>query len=70
VVAGLISKGVDINHIDRDGNTALFLTCLLGHEEHIPTLLAAGATVDTINAKGQNVLHAAALFDQGDQVLL
>ena len=60
VIAGLISRGVDIHHTDRNGCTALFNACTNGSADDISAIMKAGAATDTLSASGQNLLHSAA----------
>lgn len=51
----------DINTPGPDGDTALHLACLYGHEECVKALLDAGAAADCVNAQdGSTTLHDAA----------
>ncbi|CAM9928264.1 unnamed protein product, partial [Hapterophycus canaliculatus] len=43
-VEAILSSGVDANHQDAHGNTALHLSCANGHKEVIKALIKAGAS--------------------------
>lgn len=42
-VEAILSSGVDANHQDAHGNTALHLSCANGHADVIRALIKAGA---------------------------
>ena len=56
-VETLLEAGLDVNHVNEDGNSALILAC---HDRDdcatVPTLLAAGAIVDHANNSGKTAL--------------
>ena len=60
MVSGLMTRGVDVHHADRDGRTALFAACANGHADYIPVIINAGGKTDVLDSMGQNVIHAAA----------
>ncbi|CAN0445198.1 unnamed protein product, partial [Ectocarpus sp. 8 AP-2014] len=43
-VETILSSGVDANHQDAHGNTALHLSCANGHADVIRALIKAGAS--------------------------
>ncbi|KAF4228935.1 hypothetical protein CNMCM8980_006536 [Aspergillus fumigatiaffinis] len=49
----------DTNHKDEDGNTALLLAAVEGHEEMVKYLLNAGANIRHINACDETALQLA-----------
>ena len=46
----LLYMGVNVNHSDTEGNTALIIASEAGHEEVVQTLLSAGADVNYLNS--------------------
>ncbi|CAG2228617.1 unnamed protein product [Mytilus edulis] len=59
VIAGFHSY-VDINMVNKKGNTALHIACLKGHVQSIQTLIDVKAKADIENKDGQIALHVAA----------
>jgi ankyrin repeat protein len=55
----LLDKGVDVNTIDRDGNTALILAARYNQRACIQKLLEKGSNVDTKNTIGWTALMIA-----------
>ncbi len=61
VVAEFLSKGLDPDTADQDGNTVLMLAARLGHENMVALLLQAKAGVSKTGPKGDNALMMASL---------
>ncbi|XP_052062617.1 uncharacterized protein LOC127702453 [Mytilus californianus] len=59
VIAEFHSK-VDINRVNKKGNTALHIACLKGHIQSIQALIDVKAKADIENKDGQIALHVAA----------
>jgi len=55
----LISKGSNIEAVDKFGNTALILAARKGHAAFVNLLLKNSANINAINLKGNTALHAA-----------
>ncbi len=61
VAQAVQGRSWDINTPGPDGDTALHLACLYGHEDCVKALLDAGAAADCVNAQdGSTTLHDAA----------
>jgi ankyrin repeat protein len=52
-------SNVNLNHIDKDGNTALQISCKNGYENVVLSLLEKGAYINTPNLKGDSILITA-----------
>ena len=50
---------INLNHIDKDGNTALQISCKNGQENVVLHLLEKGAYINMPNLKGDNLLITA-----------
>ncbi|SFJ75047.1 ankyrin repeat domain-containing protein [Thermoflavimicrobium dichotomicum] len=59
VVEFLLEQGVDVNHQDRDGNSALHVAAALGSEKLVQLLLSAGADVNLENEYEETPLFEA-----------
>lgn len=57
----LNTAGLDINHTDQNGHTALMTSTHLGHAETVTALLEAGADIELRNSKDRSPLMIAAL---------
>lgn len=57
----LVKAGVDVNHCDAAGNTALHRAARLGATEVLAVLLHSGAFIDAKNRWSRTPLHEAAL---------
>ena len=55
----LIAQGIDVNTLNKRGETALFLACLSAQAESLKMLLQNGADPNILNAKDYTGLHAA-----------
>lgn len=53
----ILSSGVNVNHMDAHGNTALHLSCANGHADVITALIKAGAK-HLPNGAGNRYSHA------------
>ncbi|BFI29885.1 hypothetical protein MPTK2_3g06930 [Marchantia polymorpha subsp. ruderalis] len=52
--------GIDLNAVDKKGNTPLMVASHCGHVKAVDILLEASARMDILNEEGLNCLHAAA----------
>ena len=59
VVSVLLGTTVDVNAVDRYGNTALMLASRRGHLSTVSTLLAAGVDINSRTIDGESALHVA-----------
>ncbi|KAF9779127.1 hypothetical protein IL306_002355 [Fusarium sp. DS 682] len=57
----LLAEGIDIELLDRHGNT-LYLNCLRGDKERLRILKDHGARTDVKDANGNNALHRVCLY--------
>lgn len=64
------SSHVDVDIHNKDGDTALHLTCHKGHVDCVRILIAAGAHVELKNCVGQTPLHLALLAGQSTAAIL
>lgn len=53
----IIKKGVNWQEIDKDGNNALMLACLIGEPRLIKPILKESQLIDAKNNKGEHALH-------------
>lgn len=60
-VTNLLKKCVNVNAVNRDGNTPLMFAIACNDDASIESLLARGANVNTISNKGETALMAAAM---------
>lgn len=60
-VRALLARGIDVNTVDRDGNTLLARAAQRGHREVFTLLLGSGARIETRNRFGETPLMYAAL---------
>jgi ankyrin repeat protein len=60
-VLGLIRSGVEVDHRDQLGNTALFYAALRAHTKIMDELLHAGSDINISNNDGATPLLAAVL---------
>jgi len=68
-VTALIKAGANLEHVNKNGNTALHLA--IGPEEgSLKALIEAGANVNHTNNKGVTVLMSAALYPDSVRALL
>ncbi|MDD4061796.1 MAG: ankyrin repeat domain-containing protein [Kiritimatiellae bacterium] len=58
-VTTAVERGVDVDSVDRSGNTALMFAAKYGAVSALRSLLHAGANVDRPNAKGATALYFA-----------
>jgi ankyrin repeat protein len=58
-VQGLIEAGVDVNAMDKNGNTALMCALYIGHTEIVELLISKGADVNAQNDYGYTALKTA-----------
>jgi hypothetical protein len=68
VVTLLLDNGADIEARDSDGKTPLYYACRLNNVTAFNALIKAGAKVDTINNKGDTLLHVAVSYNAGTEV--
>jgi hypothetical protein len=59
IVEQLIASGVNVNHIDMHGRTAIVSAVYCGHTAIVEQLIAAGADISLINKYGETLLHIA-----------
>lgn len=64
IVQGLLSNGADVNVKDEDGNTALIIAAIFGHNTIAQILLANGADVNAKDNDGKTALMWAAFNGQ------
>jgi ankyrin repeat protein len=55
----MLARGADTNIRDKDGNSPLILSALLGDPDMVRLLLAAGANVNAVNGRGETPLIVA-----------
>ncbi|VDM21604.1 unnamed protein product [Wuchereria bancrofti] len=67
-IARLINNGADLHFQDRQGNTALHISTMLGHKEATTLLLAHNAPVKSKNKDGWNSLMEAVSY--GDRQII
>ncbi|VDO30567.1 unnamed protein product [Brugia timori] len=67
-IARLINNGADLHFQDRQGNTALHISTMLGHKEATTLLLAHNASVKSKNKDGWNSLMEAVSY--GDRQII
>jgi hypothetical protein len=60
-VKGLIARGMEIDTVDRAGNTLLMLAARAGNDEMVSYLVAAGAKVNKRNRFNESALMLASL---------
>ena len=60
-VRALLARGIDVNTVDRDGNTLLARAVQRGHREVFTLLLGSGARIETRNRYGETPMMYAAL---------
>ncbi len=58
IVEALIKAGVDVNAVNNDGLTALWVAARNGHTETVEALIRAGADVNAVNAVNNDGLTA------------
>ncbi|CAG2198841.1 unnamed protein product [Mytilus edulis] len=61
IVDMLIKKGWDVNSVDKQGRTALFIACEEGYTKIVTLLIDTNADVYKFNNSGDTPLHAACL---------
>ena len=54
---------IDINHFDKEGNTALIMACEVGNDDIVHSLLSAGAKVNLQNNNGWTALMKASQYN-------
>ena len=65
----LLASGADVNCLDQDWRTPLFIAVNQGNVGAVETLLAAGADLSASDRLGSTALHAAAELDAPAQVV-
>lgn len=60
-----ISMGIDVNAVDKAGETALHTAAYLGHDQVIKFLVAHGASVNQRNKRNETALRIAMGVDRG-----
>ena len=65
-VSKFLSKGIDPNLRDKDGNTALHYASLNDSKDIVQLLLDRGADIEAKNKKGETALHKAIYCDFKD----
>jgi len=63
VVAGLVERQVDVNHVDKKGQSGLYLASSLGLIEYIDQLVASAAFMDVVTREGAKHTHKIRLSD-------
>ncbi|MCI8372799.1 MAG: hypothetical protein HFI75_10495 [Lachnospiraceae bacterium] len=67
VMPVLLDQGVDVNHTDNSGNTALIATAWNGSmRDNIKELVRAGADVNAVNERGDTALHYVLKFGDSE----
>ena len=56
IIKCLVDAGIDLNHQDQNGNTALHLACMNNKAELVKYLIDKGADLNKQNDNGQNAL--------------
>lgn len=69
IVDLLIALDADLETIDQNGNTALFLACFNNHHSAVELLIENGADINHKNNKGNTLLIDQASIDNADNVL-
>uniref|UniRef100_A0A1Y1MJD6 Uncharacterized protein n=1 Tax=Photinus pyralis TaxID=7054 RepID=A0A1Y1MJD6_PHOPY len=70
IVTDLIQKGVDLNAINRDGDTPLFLAVLCKNVSTVKLLLEHGADYNITNKNDRNLLQVAkSIADDADDLI-
>lgn len=70
ILCALLRTKVDLNHSDKDGNTALYYAAYEGIEK-LKVLLDAHATIEHTNHNGETALHNAAedfIHERGERI--
>ncbi|MDA0966918.1 MAG: S8 family serine peptidase [Proteobacteria bacterium] len=62
-VKNLIEQGVDINAVDKNGQTALMRAAAAGNDQMVAILITNGADIGLQDSKGNTALHYAAAND-------
>ncbi|CAC5374397.1 unnamed protein product [Mytilus coruscus] len=70
IVDFLITKGADVNAVDKDGNTALILATRLGHTDNVDLLVTKGADVNAVDKDRKTALILAIEYGLKDTVNL
>ena len=60
VAEGLVKRDVDVNHVDKKGQSALFVAASGGLLEYIVFLLENRALLDVVTRSGEHPIHGAA----------
>ena len=64
VVELLVEAGADANIKDKDGSTALLLTCFWGTEEVVRLLIKGGANVNIKDNEGRSPIDMASFWNR------
>lgn len=59
IVQEFLARGVDVDHTNRNGVTALMTACSMGHVRLIALLLTAGANVALVDKNGKSAAQYA-----------
>ncbi len=66
IISYLLSRQLDVNMADVNGNTALIYAAMYGYLEAVRVLLDGGARIDALNRRSNSALHM--LFEPGSTI--
>ena len=69
IVSYLVSRGADVNEIDKDGNSLLTYACAYGYKDIVSYLIDKGANINHRTKEGRTPLMYAVSSSQNIELV-